>query len=113
MTPRIKMTLEFPVKIFKEEDWYVGWCPVLDVASQGDTPEEAREHVREAIIGFLVSCSEHGTLDTVFRDCGFSPVLSEEFDAAKLEEIEATGETIDVPLYLLAKHAGSNQCHHA
>ncbi|MDW7731599.1 MAG: type II toxin-antitoxin system HicB family antitoxin [Methanolobus sp.] len=35
------MKYKFSATIHKEEDWYVSWCPELDVASQGKTVEEA------------------------------------------------------------------------
>lgn len=105
---KIKMTLELPVEIFEEEIWYVANCPTLDVASQGDTPEEAKAHLIEALVGFLETCIAHGTLDEVLRDCGFSPVAP-----GKPEDTELPGDTVEVPLYLLAKFTGSSQCHHA
>lgn len=33
----------------KEGKWYVFWCPELDIASQGETKEEAIENRKEAI----------------------------------------------------------------
>ncbi len=35
--------------IEREQDGYVSLCPELDIASQGDTVEEARENLREAL----------------------------------------------------------------
>lgn len=35
--------------IEKEDDVYVSLCPELDVASQGDTVEEAKANLQEAI----------------------------------------------------------------
>ena len=35
--------------IQREGDGYVALCPELDVASQGDTVESARENLREAL----------------------------------------------------------------
>jgi predicted RNase H-like HicB family nuclease len=39
--------------IQREEDTYVALCPELDIASQGDTVEQARANLREAIELFL------------------------------------------------------------
>ena len=47
------MTRSFTAMIQREEDMYVALCPELDVASQGDTVEDARENLREAIELFL------------------------------------------------------------
>lgn len=38
-----------------EDDGWVSFCPELDVASQGDTPEEAEANLREAVALFLES----------------------------------------------------------
>ncbi len=35
--------------IEKEDDMYVALCPELDMASQGNTVEEARKNLEEAI----------------------------------------------------------------
>jgi len=37
---------------------YVSLCPELDIASQGDTIEEARENLREALELFFETASE-------------------------------------------------------
>jgi predicted RNase H-like HicB family nuclease len=43
------MTQRLTALIQREGDGYVALCPELDVASQGDTVEEARENLREAV----------------------------------------------------------------
>ena len=46
-------------------DRYLSSCPALDVFSQGDTEEEAANHLLDALSGFLDTCQEMGTLDSV------------------------------------------------
>jgi len=43
--------------IEREDDGYVALCPELDVASQGDSIEEARENLREAVELFFETAS--------------------------------------------------------
>ena len=43
--------------IEREGDGYVSLCPELDIASQGDTIEEARNNLREALELFFESAS--------------------------------------------------------
>ncbi len=43
------MQKQFTALIEREGDGYVSLCPELDIASQGDTIDEARENLREAI----------------------------------------------------------------
>ena len=44
---------KFTAIIEKEEGGYVSLCPELDIASQGDTIEEAKSNLTEAIELFL------------------------------------------------------------
>lgn len=46
-------TYRFSAVIQKEGKWYVSWCPELDIASQGETIEEAIENLKEAIELYL------------------------------------------------------------
>ncbi len=48
-------TRSFTALVQREDDGWVSLCPELDVASQGDTPEEAEANLREAIELFLES----------------------------------------------------------
>jgi len=43
--------------IEKENDGYVSLCPELDIASQGDTVEQARDNLKEALVLFFETAS--------------------------------------------------------
>jgi predicted RNase H-like HicB family nuclease len=43
--------------IEREGDGYVSLCPALDIASQGDSVETARDNLREALELFFESAS--------------------------------------------------------
>jgi predicted RNase H-like HicB family nuclease len=43
--------------IEREKDGYVSLCPELDIASQGDSIEEARDNLREALELFFETAS--------------------------------------------------------
>ena len=49
------MVKELTAIIEREGDGYVSLCPELDIASQGDTVEEARRNLTEAVELFLES----------------------------------------------------------
>jgi predicted RNase H-like HicB family nuclease len=51
------MTRQFTAIIEREDDGYVALCPELDVASQGDSIEEARANLQEALELFLETAS--------------------------------------------------------
>jgi predicted RNase H-like HicB family nuclease len=42
----------------REDDGYVGLCPEFDIASQGDTIENARKNLQEAVELFLQTADE-------------------------------------------------------
>ena len=48
---------QFTAVIEREEDGYVALCPELDIANQGDTIEEARRNLGEALEGFFEAAS--------------------------------------------------------
>jgi predicted RNase H-like HicB family nuclease len=50
----------------------VAVSPELNVSSFGDTVEEARESLREAVDAFIEECREMGTLEEVLEEAGFS-----------------------------------------
>ncbi len=51
------MQKQFTAIIEREGDGYVSLCAELDIASQGDTIEEARENLREALELFFETAS--------------------------------------------------------
>ena len=57
--------------VHRERKQWIGWCPDLDVSTQGDTRREAEENLREAVSLFLETCQETGNLEDVLRDAGF------------------------------------------
>ncbi|WP_433727250.1 type II toxin-antitoxin system HicB family antitoxin [Nocardia sp. CA-129566] len=44
--------------VHQEEDWYVAQCLEVDVASQGQTIEEALNNLREAVALYLAETPE-------------------------------------------------------
>jgi len=44
------MTQDFNAAIIKEGDWYVAQCLEVDVASQGETEDEAVKNLNEALL---------------------------------------------------------------
>ena len=70
-TNKIEFTARLPFIIKKKNKYFVSSCPILDVYSQGETKEIAKNNLVEALFLFFASCIERGTLDDVFKACGF------------------------------------------
>lgn len=45
----MSMKQEFTASVWREGDWYVAQCLEVDVASQGESEEEALANLREAL----------------------------------------------------------------
>jgi len=75
---------QFTAVIEKEGDGYVSLCPELDIASQGETVEEAAANLKEAVELFFENASikeikqrlheeiRIGTLQSIIRQSGLS-----------------------------------------
>ncbi len=103
----IQTTMHLPYVIEREGDLYVSICPVLDVVSQGETRDEAVSNLVEAIVLFIQTCQEMGTLDQVLAECGFAP----SYDESEVNAVDYS-DTINVPVSLLVarKHVQNHAC---
>ncbi len=63
--------LTFTVQVFKEGKAYVSYNPELKVASCGDTIEEAKDNLRDAMRGFIKSAKKMGTLGEILEEAGY------------------------------------------
>jgi len=59
------------VEIWKEGDMFTSYCPELDVASCGHTPEEAKKNLREVIEIQLEETAKLGTLKDFLAEAGY------------------------------------------
>ncbi|MBM2832175.1 MAG: hypothetical protein HW414_1227 [Dehalococcoidia bacterium] len=66
------------VVVTKEGNQYSAWCPDLDIASCGDTPEDAIENLRDAMDLYLSALEEEGEREKVFEDKGIRIVHADE-----------------------------------
>ena len=100
------LQISLPISVTKKEKWYLASCHVLDVHSQGDTPQDAHAHLVEALRLFITSCFERGTLEAVLKDSGFH-VADMPVSALETEE-----EYITVPIPLLIDQSRKDNASH-
>lgn len=75
------MTRTLTATIWREDDGYVSLCSELDIASQGNTVEEARANLREAVELFFETA--HDTeIETRLNSEVYITPLEVEFEAA-------------------------------
>ncbi|MGH2372724.1 MAG: type II toxin-antitoxin system HicB family antitoxin [bacterium] len=63
--------IAYTIQVFKEGRVYVAHTPELDVSSQGETVEEAKAHLREAVEAFVEEAQRMGTLTDVLTEAGY------------------------------------------
>ena len=68
---RVMTSIVCTGEIFSEGGRYVGLCRELNVSSFGESPEDARESLHEAVATFLEGCDLLGTLRHVLEEAGF------------------------------------------
>ena len=67
-------TIKYTSELFREGNCYVGLCRELDLSSFGDSPDEARRALQEAVEAFVEGCEHLGTLVEVLDESGFELV---------------------------------------
>ena len=65
------MDIEYTVQIWKEDDQFIAHAMPLDVVSSGNTADEARAAVSEAVQLFLLTAKEAGTLEEILQEAGY------------------------------------------
>ncbi len=102
----VQISLSVPTRIRKKQKWFVASCPVFDVVSQGETEEQAKKNLSEALTLFFLSCHERGTLDAVLKECGFQPAYP-----SKIARRIASASYIDVPIPFYINTEKAQECH--
>ena len=60
--------------LIREDDGFVSLCPEVDVASQGDTAEEAKSNLQEAVELFFKCASEKEIAERLASEPLVSPL---------------------------------------
>jgi len=104
----INFSARLPVTIKKRDKWFVSCCPILDIHSQGNTENEAKDNLVEALSLFFLSCYERGTLDQVMKESGFD-IGKFEKQPAPLKQTDLN--FVDVPIPLIWNQTKKLECH--
>lgn len=104
----IKFHVQLPIGVKQESKWFISWCPVLDLFSQGETHDKAIENMIEAIQLFLKDCLERGTIGEVLRQQGFREVGGA-FAAPDID-LPKHIELVDVPVPFFVERRPEELC---
>ncbi len=92
------VNVNLPMQIIKEGNVYVAYCPVLDIATQGDTYEQAHKMFNELVKIFIDDLIERGTLEEVLLDLGWKKVAhGRRWQLPEREFISETHQEINLP----------------
>jgi len=65
------MNIEYTVQMWKEGDQFVAHAMPLDVMSCGQTADEARAALDEAVHLFLTTAADQGSLEEILHEAGY------------------------------------------
>ncbi len=91
MTKELVLT----VIVRKEAERYASWCSELDIASQGDTIEEARKNLKEAVELYIETLISDGKVSELLERLGLS---EENIQNKKVLLSETFSSSFEVPL---------------
>lgn len=77
---------------------WIASAPELDVVTQGETFEKAKENLKEALLLFFDSCLRRNTLEQVLREAGLKPLRRKAVQQA-------------VPAFVAQFKSSSSTCH--
>ncbi|NJK86869.1 MAG: hypothetical protein HC906_13735 [Bacteroidales bacterium] len=61
-----KVQVEIYAVIVKEDEYYVAYCPALELSSYAKTSKEARKRFEQEVQIFFEETSQRGTLENYF-----------------------------------------------
>lgn len=101
MKSGISVDIALPASVRQENEWWIASCPALDVCSQGPSREEALVNLEDALVFFIESCFERGTLFDVLREAGFERASEEQVaDLAQGQEDNTLSIRVPLPFVI-------------
>ena len=65
------MKLKLTEELWREGNMYISYCPELDIASCGETVDQAKKNLKEVILINLEEAQKLGTFDNLLEEAGF------------------------------------------
>jgi predicted RNase H-like HicB family nuclease len=65
------MKIRLTEELWKEGNMYVSYCPELDIASCGESIEQAKKNLKEVILINLEETQKMGTFKRFMEEAGF------------------------------------------
>jgi predicted RNase H-like HicB family nuclease len=104
--------VKVPVMMFKEGDYFVAYCPALELSSYDKTAEEAKKAFEQALEIFIEETERRGTLERVLLSlgwtlkqkphCRYEPPFLANKSALQAKAMRVIGQTVNIPCSPLA-----------
>lgn len=83
-----EITLQLSVLVFQQGDYYVSYCPSLELSSYGDSIEEAKTGFDDVMKIYLEECQKKGTLHADLLAHGWQLNIDNDKEAAPPQMVE-------------------------
>lgn len=119
MTFEIQLKFKGAVREDTEANVWIGYCPSLQIYSQGTNQGEAEEALKDAAMSFVVVCLQRQILEKALAKRGFVPSKESQQTSAdkadssewiQIRKLYDKGEfefSVSVPFHLAAAHAAA------
>ena len=77
------MKIRLTEEIWKEGNMYVSYCPELDISSCGESVEQAKKNLKEAIFINFEETKKMGTFDQLLQEAGFEDIQKDVLSVRK------------------------------
>jgi len=99
--------LQLAVMIVKEGEYYVAYCPALELSTHGESEQEAKEYFEDAVKEFLKDTMQMGTLERLLLKFGWNlksseyipPRIEEKIDFNQFSNYKIIKEQVALPEY--------------
>ena len=70
----LKLGIQLPISIFREDKHYIAYTPVLDLSTSAKSYEEVKKRFHEVVAIFFEELIKKGTLEEVLMDLWWKKV---------------------------------------
>ncbi|MCX6812042.1 MAG: hypothetical protein NTW79_00245 [Candidatus Berkelbacteria bacterium] len=67
----MKIDVDIPVSIYKEDDTFIAYCPVLDISTSASSAEKVRDRFHQVVEIFFEETIKKGTLEENLLNYGW------------------------------------------
>lgn len=95
--------LQLSVLVFQQGDYYVSYCPSLELSSYGDTIEEAKAGFDDVMRVYIEECQKKGTLHADLMAHGWELNIDNDKNASPPQMVE-----LNIPAGVLKQQFNEN-----